>query len=181
MNSLHRGGALILVLLLSNCALPRQNAYDEWRDFYLQMETMNTAERNAQALKLRTRHEQSPSAITRLQLAYLTLLSPSSDGGAYSAKRTAALLEGIEDDHELAPLRDLLSRSIQLRESQANVTAELKELRAECVLVVDSREKLRAEREALEYEVVSCADQVEALKEIENVMSAPDSSPAMLP
>ena len=74
----------------------------------------------------------------------------------------------------------MLSRALRLRENQAISSAELKNLRRECEAVADSRAKLEREREALQTEAVICAEQVEALKEIENVMSAPEPSPPQL-
>lgn len=171
MNTLRRGLILVLVLLLGACALARQNAYDEWRSFYSQVDTMSAQERSAQFAIVRTRHEQSPSAITRLQLAYLTLLSTTSGAGGYQAGNAEALLKGIDDHHALAPVRDLLSRSLQLREKHASTTTELKKLRLQCDAVTDSRDKLQRERAVLQQEVAVCAEQVDALKEIESVMS----------
>lgn len=181
MNILQRVIVLISVLILGACALPRHNAYDEWRSFYSQVDKMSPRERNAQFVNVRTRHKESPSAITRLQLAYLTLLSPTPETGSYGAESTAALLGGIPDDHELVPVRDLLSRSLQLRKNQSSATAELKKLRQQCEVVADSREALQREHGALQNEVAVCADQVEALKEIESVMSAPEPSTPRLP
>lgn len=179
MRDLCRKGLLIFILMLGACALPGQNPYDEWRSFYLRVATMNTVERNAEFLKLRGQHEQSPGSMTGLQLAYLTLLLPAPDAESYSGVNTAALLEGISDDHKLAPVRDLLSQSLQLRGNYASKTEELKELRKECEVVTNSRQNLLRKRKALQDELAICADQVEALKEIESVMSAPEPDPAM--
>ncbi|MFK8043087.1 hypothetical protein [Congregibacter sp.] len=180
MKKLSHGGILILTLLLGACALPNQSAYKQWRSFYSQVDAMSTEERNTEFVNVQAQYEESPNAMTRLQLAYLTLLAPAAEGGDYHSEEMSSLLKGIDADHELAPVRDLLTRSLRLRENHAGTTAELRKLSKQCEVVEDSRAELEREREKLQREAVICSDQVEALKEIENVMSAPEPSPPQL-
>lgn len=121
------------------------------------------------------RHQQSPSATSRLQLAYLTLFFPRSQAEAAQAENVEALLQDIDDDNELAPIRDLLLRYSQQGKAHVSQSVRLKELEQQCEVAASRHDELRRESDVLKQRIAVCAEQLEALKQIESVMSAPET------
>lgn len=179
MSGLRCGTIVALLLALGACALPGSSGYEDWQGFYTQLGTMEPGESRMQYQAALERHQQSPSAASRLQLAYLILFFPESQ--AEPAENVAVLLQDIEGDQELAPIRDLLLRYSQLAKTHASQTAKLKELGQQCQAVKSKHESLQRESKGLEQKLAVCADQLEALKQIESVMSAPQPALRLLP
>ncbi len=165
---------MTLVLALGACALPGASSYDEWQGFTSRVSAMEHKERQAQYNALIEHHQSAPSAESRLQLAYLGLFYPQLQAGDRESEGVMELLEAIDADHELAPIRDLLLRYAQLGQAHATQSQKLGALGRECELVASSLDDSRRESEKLEQQVTLCADQLEALKQIESVMSAPE-------
>lgn len=181
MNNPGRCIIVVLVLALGACALPGGSGYKDWRSFYYQVATLEPEEIRAHYQAVFEHHQQSPSATSRLQLAYLTLFFPQPQGEAPQSESVEALLKDIADNHELAPIRDLLLRYSQQGKAHASQSVRLKELDQQCKVVATRQDELRRENDALEQKLAVCADQLEALKQIESVMSAPEPGQRSLP
>ncbi|MEO1081192.1 MAG: hypothetical protein AAFY29_16655 [Pseudomonadota bacterium] len=170
----------LLLLSLGGCVTYEVSDYDQWRDFHGTVKAMTVAERGERFGELSALYERIPSTLTRLQLAYLMTLDTTA---AYSDTNldVATLLDGVTDSHELVPIRDQIRQYLELRESYEQERTALVEARRQCETLNTRLGGLRDERDALQRDIATCKDQLEALKEIESMMSASDDSLEVLP
>ncbi|MEM9758902.1 MAG: hypothetical protein AAF933_06700 [Pseudomonadota bacterium] len=170
----------LLLLSLGGCVTYEASDYDQWRDFHGAVKAMNAAERAERFDALSELYERMPSTLTRLQLAYLITLA-TTEAHSDSSLDVATLLDGVADSHELAPIRDQLRQYLQLRDAYEQERTALRAARQQCETLETRLGGLRDERDALQRDIAVCKDQLEALKEIESMMSASDDSLEVLP
>jgi hypothetical protein len=144
---------LLPCLILAGCqALPygQPDALRAWAGYAQSVDGMDSAAlASAQDAALES-YEANPSDQNRLRAAYVL---SHKGAGAAQLKRSREILAEIPKDSELAPLADLLDRSIRYSQEAAASAAR--------------ERKSAAERDRLQKELAEVREQLEALKNIE--------------
>lgn len=144
---------LIPCLILAGCQtlpLAQPDPLSGWAGYARSIDAMDAAALASASDAALESYQANPSDQNRLRAAYVLSRQ---DAGVAQLARSREILAGIPADSELAPLRDLLDRSIQY---------------AQAVAVVKARErKLAAERDRLQAELAEVREQLEAMKNIE--------------
>lgn len=168
-------------LLMFGCTspAPAPSAYDQWRMFL-----DAAAAGSAVALSAR-QGPQSLAAMDRLQRAYFLLHGSQLETSPQATLAEArAMLEGIGDQHELAPVRDGLQEQARLQQRLLDAQQELDALATQCEQTREqTREQLlalRLHQASVQDETALCREQLEALKKIENTIAEPVSRPEVV-
>lgn len=141
----------------------------EWRDFTARVEELTQAQRAGVYSAILARHAQTPSDLSRLQLAYLQVRM---DSTMPSLQYVQSLLEPLDPDSELASLADALRREMALlaalvveHERNEKQRAQMAARRKE---VLELKKQLASVYEQLNKSL----KQLETLKYIESDMAA---------
>jgi hypothetical protein len=162
-----------LCLVLSACAFFEDRPYTQWRAFHAGVAAMNTAEREERLAQLQAQEPPQASALVALQQAYLlTVLEPDTRTGQDPDAEIGGLLDSVDDDHVLVPIRDMLRDQLAIRQQQGRDRGTLATLQRQCDALQSEFQAALREQASLQRLGDTCREQLEALKEIESVMSA---------
>lgn len=150
------------------------SALDAWRLFVESTRLTDQSELPFRFAELRKDYRSNPADITRLKLAYLMSqgITAMDDAEAMHAEAQVLLLE-MNPAHELAPLRDGLLRELRLKRELRVASRQLQSVGAECEASSEQLMGLRLNHARMQGELNLCLEQLQALKQIENTMSAP--------
>lgn len=162
----------LLLMLATGCATQGDQAWRHWRDFQAQVDALDESDRQAQLERLLRIEEHTSSAMSRLQLAYLTLRDPLPMTAAVSAE-TAQLLDSVDDSDTLASVRDMLRQVLSFRDRYRHEMQQRSSLALKCQEYAEHNQALQGARDALQSAVATCNQQLDALKKIESLMSNP--------
>ena len=168
----------VLMTCIAGCSLwsdGEVRQYDTWRAFHAAVSGLDSPARLRLYEDLTAQGDDTPDSLTRLKLAYLLSTDEAVRAHATDQSRIDALLSGIDDEDELAPLRDLIQQNRALQVLQEQEGARLDELELQCQALDARFSETRDARETLQLGLDTCREQLDSLKEIESMMSTPDS------
>jgi hypothetical protein len=177
-----RLSVLLLCVAASACSLLEAHAYDQWRAFHRSVAAMSAAERAEHLARLREQDEEPATAIEAMRRAYLiTVVEMTPDDRKAATGEIDRLLDRVEEGHALVPVRDLLRVQAALQSQRAADREVIGTLQRQCDGLREDLGATRRQRDSLQALTETCSAQLQALKEIESVMSVNDSRPESQP
>lgn len=149
----------------------------EWRDFTIRVEELTQVQRAGVYSAILARHVESPSDLSRLQLAYLQVRM---DSTMPSLDYAQSLLEPLHSGSELGPLADALRREIVLLAALVVEHERNEEQRAQTAARRKEVLQLKKQLASVYEQLNKSLKQLEILKYIESDM-APEGQDGEMP
>ena len=140
------------------------------------MDNLDADGRSAYYARLSARNASASTALTRLQLAYL-LSYPGSTDVVTKAQEVSALIGTVDDAHLLAPIRDLLAQQFALQQALREQRRKFRELSRDRNVTDEHLQDLQRKQLLTQEAIATCREQLDALKQIESMMS--DAEPTL--